>query len=162
MISIYSPILSQKFFLNRLMKLGNTQTYSSPFYRVLQTIEPLVTHSNLSVKIEYALYEYLHPLLFTKDIPVYTPLPEWQQRFQLDSTYIPIIQPHDLKMGEEKTKEVVFRLKKFLNFLYQTYSNTSEVILIASHKYILEQILNIINHPDKDRQIQMGDIIQIT
>jgi len=153
--------LAQTETLDTLTTLGITQIYSSPFYRVLQTVQPFVKLTRNLIKIEYALYEYLNSSLFEQETPIYIPSQEWYSRFFLNPIYHSVVNPDELKMGNEHTADIRDRLKKFLNYLYQKYSSTQEIILIASHKFILEQILKLVNHPAQNLQFQIGQLFQL-
>nr|QBK87137.1 MAG: histidine phosphatase superfamily branch 1 [Marseillevirus LCMAC201] len=153
--------LAQTKTLHTLRRLGITQVYSSPFYRVLQTLDPFVKSVQKPIKIEYALYEYLNPNLFSKETPVWGPAEEWYHKFLIDPSYQSVVSPHELKMGLEEFTNVQDRLRKFLNYLYQKYGSSQETILIASHQFILEQILEMTGHPAQNISYQTGQVIQL-
>ncbi|KAK3275877.1 hypothetical protein CYMTET_16017 [Cymbomonas tetramitiformis] len=155
----------------QLAMLQPTQIYSSPYLRVLQTLEPFLIQdrANLNntgrVKVEYSLYEHndqdysdkshnLHP---AKTVP-----DAWHQRFHIDSSYGSYLAPEELVEYNSTQEKVHFRVKRFVKHLLEEYHGTSEVILLVSHQNIVHSLLHqTTDKPMEDFGVQMGELVEV-
>ncbi len=168
----YSPLTQEgKYFANKKTKhqlnnLGITQIYCSPFLRTLQTIEPYINQNNPShsipkcVNIEYALYEIVSKMIFTRSNYLYFPENSWNTRFKLNKNYESYLPPRVLKYGE-CIYDIKKRVNRFMRQLINKYKNTDEVILLVTHMQIIHSIIEYMQLPTAQYKIDMGDIIRI-
>lgn len=143
----------------QLLDCKITQIYSSPFYRVLQTLEPyLNVCSKNKVKIEYSLYEVIGSSMFNKDNYKYEIETEWVERFNIDESYESMFNKDELVYPE--TFDIINeRVSKFIEWLYEKYGETEENILIATHQYIIHEIMKIKEMKIPKKGVMMGEII---
>ena len=170
--TFYSPLLKEG--LNNAVQLANILKnykidliFSSPFKRVLQTIEPYCNlynknnYKKILVNIDYSLYEQIgehsnvdinfkrnnfRKVLKNTDFG-YNLI---NKRYK---SYIPIT---DVKF----TFDTYERSQNFLKYIIYKYKNTNKNILIASHEGILLQMLEYLFEKDKIiNNIPMGGLI---
>jgi len=144
-----------------LEKFAITQIYVSPFYRVLQTIEPyLLNHPNRKINVEYSLYEVIGQKMFNEDNYKSEIKEEWVSRFNVDESYQSFTKINDLVYPE--THEIINeRVCKFIDWLHHKYDNTDEVILIVSHQFIIHKIMEYCGQRIPEGGVAMGDIISM-
>ena len=169
--TFYSPLLKEGLdnavkLINILKKHNIDLIFSSPFKRVLQTIEPYCNFYNnnfkkILVNIDYSLYEQVgehsnvdinfkrnnfRKVLKNTDFG-YNLI---NKRYK---SYIPIT---DIKF----TFDTYERSQNFLKHIIYKYKYTDKNILIASHEGILLQMLEYLFEKDKIiNNIPMGGLI---
>ena len=159
--TFYSPLLPEGVknankLKNILTKCNIDTIYSSPFKRVLQTIEPFCRKNNKKINIEYSLYEQIGEhndvdVNFSKNKFRYS-LEKNDFGYELVNkrykSYLPL---NSIKY----TMDTQDRSVNFLKFLIEKYKNTNKNILIASHEGILLQMMGIYEKAN----IPMGGLI---
>ena len=116
--------------------------YSSPFIRTLQTVHPFSKERNKRINIEYSLAEIQHPhIIPEKSYSV--SLPEYiAESFNYNDKYKSMLDPENHKYPEDQ-KNVLIRVKKFMNKLMDENLTTKNRILIVTHGAICNSILKI-------------------
>jgi len=114
---------------DKLSKLGITTIFSSPFIRVLQTIQPFVLESGVKVKIDFGVSEGLNSSVFVPSDTFSTPDIECN----IDASHISYYD-EEFYYAPENEMDINQRVKIFLDVLLKRYGNTNETILIENQK----------------------------
>ena len=160
--TFYSPLLTEGIknsikLKDLLSKCNIDIIYSSPFKRVLQTIEPYCKEMKKKVNIEYSLYEQVG-----EHINVDINFNKKKFRLSLkedDFGYGLINKRYKSYLSLDKIKytfDTQERSSNFINYIFNKYKNSDKNILIASHEGILLQIMDLYN---KNYSIPMGGLI---
>ncbi len=122
------------------------EIYSSPFLRTIQTSIPLSEMTELPLKIDYGLYEYIHNPAFslwnwyhTVD-ELYKDNPEIEK--YIDKNYESIVTKDDFNVLENES-DLANRITKFMNPIIEKYKNTNKTIAIISHQGTLNKIKDL-------------------
>ena len=141
---------------DKLSNLGITTIFSSPFVRVLQTIQPFVMESGLKVNIDFGVSEGLNSNVFvpsdTFSPPPYIDCninPGHKSYYEEEFYYAP-----------ENEMDISQRVKIFLDILLKNYSHTNETILIATHKCVCNILIRLLTREVRhiDAPFEMGQI----
>jgi broad specificity phosphatase PhoE len=130
--------------------------FSSPFIRVLQTIQPYCDHKqNNSVCIDYSLYETMYDTRYFKKSEYPIDLNSNDNLSYLkDPNYISTIPITDINCPETKDN-VELRIVQFITKLIEKYKNTALNILIASHAATLAPLVK------KESEYPLGGLTKI-
>lgn len=149
--------------VGKLEEIDPTHVYSSPFLRVLQTIEPYLkkTHKQNAdaprVKVEYSLYEYPNP----EPYPYVSFVPEgWERQFYLDPHYQSFMTPEELK--EWGFVDLHRRTARFLKHLIEKYGNSDETILLASHRFVAHSLMHVCTREStRHMDMRQGQVVEL-
>ncbi|CAO3646799.1 unnamed protein product [Cunninghamella echinulata] len=158
----YDPPLSS-FGLEQAKELGHflkdkniQRIYASPFYRVLQTVQPLTEHTQLSVHLDYAMSEWYGTAYETYKAPASIDL--LQSLFptmKIEKEYKSSI---PLPIGSETELKCHERTKKGLNQLIHQLDSEEkdvQVILLAGHAAsVICAVRGLLN--DNDKVVKCG------
>ena len=135
-----------------LEELNIDIVYSSPYKRVIQTIEPYLIKSNKKINIEYGLYESLtndtdesNIRKINTDLYGYNYINKYYKSF-IDINY--------LEPGENY-EEIKFRSRNFVRNLQSNDFLINKNILIVTHMSIINGILD----RKEDAPYAMGDLV---
>jgi len=118
--------------------------YSSPYIRTLQTIYPYSKKKEIKINLDYSLLEFQHISIIPKK-SYQVRLPEYlAEKFNYNKNYNSLIYPEDLPYPE-KIKDVKKRVKSFMTYIFTSYGNTDENIVIVTHQTVCN-ILSEIAH----------------
>ena len=122
---------------NTLKNIPFTHIFSSPFLRVLQTIEPYVKNNHY-VNIEYGLAEGLHDPIFAgeNDFTVKDPP-------CIISNYRSVIDVNNYRYYENEDM-IRTRVRTFYDELVRNHKNENHVILLAAHECICNALIESI------------------
>jgi broad specificity phosphatase PhoE len=134
--------------IDPLKSLHLHQIYSSPFIRVLETIQPYLISNNSSVNIEYALYEYVTHNWFNENNYNITLNKSQEEKYLVNSSYESHYNINDLEFPQD-TSKITKRVSEFINYLIEKYKNQDINILLCGHKKIFDVIIgqDDINYP---------------
>ena len=118
--------------------------FSSPFIRTLQTIDPYLKNSKLTVNLEYGLCEIQHPdIIPPKSVGI--ELPTYLAKYyNYNPEYTSFIKFNELKYPEN-TKDLENRTIKIIRYIIKEYYKTDLNILLVTHQGLCNTILKIIN-----------------
>lgn len=146
--------------VNTLHSLNIDTIYTSPFLRIVQTIYPYCNSTQQNVCVEHALYESMDSCLFTQynssntwcDLP-----PHYhhivQKQYSSICTNVPLYETFD---------QVCERVRPFVNYLMQQYEQSTQNVLLATHKTTANAIRHLIdNRVSQDADIAMGGIVKL-
>ena len=141
--------------------------YSSPYLRCLQTIQPLKKYQpNVKIRVDNCLSEWVLPE-DRIDITVPRLLTEIEnEQYQIDLNYQPVLEVSRIP-ETENVKHLMNRVKIFLDYLINTYSQDTSVqkILIVTHLSVINAILALCHiknvNLERDHQIDMGNLIML-
>jgi len=134
---------------NTLKNISFTHIFSSPFFRVLQTIAPYVENTHY-VNIEYGLAEGLHDPIF-----------EDQDDFTIKdppciiSNYESVVDINNYRYCENE-EVIKTRVKLFYNNLVSNHKNENHVILLAAHQCICNILIELITNRSRDINDDFG------
>ena len=139
----------------KLSKLGITKIFSSPFTRVLQTIQPFVLESGLSVNIDFGVSEGLNSSVFVPSDTFSPPRVMCNINTEHESYY-----DEEFYYAPENEMDISQRVKIFLDVLIKRYLDTDEVVLIATHKCICNILIRLLTKEIRhiDAPFEMGQI----
>ena len=140
---------------DKLMRLGITTIFSSPFTRVLQTIQPFVKESNLHVNIDFGVSEGLQDKVFVPSDTFSPPLVDCN----INSNHISFYD-EEFYYAPENEMDINQRVKIFLDVLLKRYLHTDEVVLIATHKCVCNILIRLLTKEIRhiDAPFEMGQI----
>tara|TARA_B110000438_G_scaffold294933_1_gene337094 strand:+ start:1097 stop:1666 length:570 start_codon:yes stop_codon:yes gene_type:complete len=143
---------------DKLNTLNITHIYSSPFLRTLQTVFPYSKENNKKINVEYGIAETIDEPLF-KQKPNITLSSIQEKIYNINKNYSSIWNKNTLKY-KEKTHQIKYRVKMFLNMLTSKHENTHDNILIATHMSIVNILLSLISGKNIDVELHypMGQI----
>tara|TARA_B100002019_G_C21124644_1_gene525162 strand:- start:7 stop:579 length:573 start_codon:yes stop_codon:yes gene_type:complete len=131
--------------------------YSSPFIRALQTIHPYVSENNKKINIEYAICETIDEPLF-KEKPDITLNNDQLKFYNVDLLYNSLWNKSTLKYKERKS-QMKYRTKMFIQYLKNKYENTDTKILLSTHMWPSNLLLNALGAKrDIEDEYGMGKI----
>lgn len=121
--------------------------FSSPFPRVLQTIQPYcdLKNMNKTVQIDYSLYETMYDPCFTNDEYPITLNKEDKEYYLINPNYKSTIPVTNITCPESD-KDVKLRITQFVTKLIEKYKNTDTNILVASHAGTLAPLVTNCNN----------------
>lgn len=129
--------------VEKLEELNIDIIFSSPYKRVIQTIEPYLKKTNKKINAEYGIYESLHLDTDNRNIKdIDKNLYGYQY---INTGYKSIFKKDALKYGEN-FKDMNFRTDTFMKYLFNDNNLKNKNILIASHMSIINSILNRDEH----------------
>jgi broad specificity phosphatase PhoE len=131
-----------------LKTLNLHQIYSSPFIRVLETIQSYLIDNYKFVNIEYALYEYVTNNWFNENNYNITLNKSQEEKYLVNTTYQSYFNIKDLEFPQDIPK-ITKRVSEFINYLIENYKNQDINILLCGHKKIFDVIIgnDKINYP---------------
>jgi len=131
-----------------LKSLDLQQIYSSPFIRVLETIQPYLIDNREYVNIEYALYEYVTHNWFNETNYNITLNKSQEEKYLVNASYLSYFNINDLEFPQDHNK-ITKRVLEFTNYLIDLYKNQDINILLCGHKKIVDVIIgnDEINYP---------------
>lgn len=128
-----------------LERLKITKIFSSPFLRVLQTIEPYLNNNDIKVNLENSVRE-TNIIKGISELESRFELPEeLYKQFKINEQYESFLKIEDV-VYPEPVNNVKKRFFDFLKHLIETYHKTDENILIASHAGVIEQFIRKMQH----------------
>lgn len=163
--TFYSPLLEVglenadklKYLLN---KLNINLIFSSPFIRVLQTIEPYCIMKNKKVNREFGLYENIdindndtNQFKFDKNNFRIDVKKDDDKYYLLNEDYNSIVNLEEINYNTT----IENRVDKFINKIIEQYKDTIINILIVTHQSIINTILKR-NFSD---EYPMGQVCQV-
>lgn len=149
--------------VGKLEQVDPTHVYSSPFLRVLQTIEPYmkkIHKHNLDApraKVEYSLYEFPNP----EPYPYVSFVPEeWLARFYVDPDYQSFMTPEELK--EWGFVDLHRRTARFLKHLIEKHGATNDKILLASHRFVAHSLMHVCTREStRHMDMRQGQVVEL-
>jgi len=124
-----------------LKTLNLTKIYSSPFLRTLQTIEPYLAISEITVNLEDSIRESNISRMIPETEKYLTLPEELNSQFKINKEYESFLDIKKVKYPE-KNKDIIERFNNFLFNLIKNYSNTEENILIVAHAGLINNFIN--------------------
>ena len=152
-ISFFTPLtIMGKYNAIKLAKtiksLNITEIYSSPFIRVLQTIEPFLMESNIKVNIENSLREInLLKGIPEKESKINLP-EELYKQFKINKDYKSKLETDNI-MYPETHDNVKNRFLNFLREIINKNHKTDNNILLCSHAGIVMELINKLKKNDE-------------
>ena len=125
---------------DKLKSLNLHKIYSSPFIRVLETIQPYLIENNECVNIEYSLYEYVTHIWFNQNNYNTILNKSQEEKYLVNRTYKSYFDIKDLEFPQD-TDKITKRVSEFINYLIKWYKNQDINILLCGHKKIIDVIL---------------------
>lgn len=137
---------NSKLLKNILDKENINLIFSSPFPRVLQTIQPYCDFKNMnqSIHIDYSLYETMYDPYFTSDEYPITLNKEDKEYYLINQNYKSTIPVTNITCPESEN-DVETRITIFVTNLIEKYKNTDMNILLASHASTLAPLVTNCN-----------------
>lgn len=144
-----------------LLKEPIDEIYASPFLRVLQTVNPYSEASNIKIKGEFAITEFVNEPMFEKK-PNLVLSDDLKAQFNLDKTYQSMWNP-SLVRHPEPMQNLVERTELFARYLENTYKHTDKSILIVSHMDPIQVLLSYFTKQEYGRTYlyKMGRVVKI-
>ena len=149
---------SKKKLKELLNTLNINKIYSSPFIRVLQTVEPFAKENNLQPCCEYSLAETITEKTFIHK-PEMTLTEEHIKEFDINLDYMSLFDK-SLLVYPESDRQIYERVNNFCNYLEYSYACSNINILIAGHSDIVNICLNYFSKRDinRDTYYAMGKL----
>tara|TARA_B110000037_G_C16827094_1_gene386151 strand:+ start:83 stop:643 length:561 start_codon:yes stop_codon:yes gene_type:complete len=124
-----------------LKELHIHEIYSSPFIRVLETVQPFIIENNLQINIEYSLYEFVTHNWFNENNYNKILTNDQEKKYMINKDYDSLfnIQCLEFPQDDKKIKKIV---DAFITHIIQKYKNTDVNILLVSHKKVFDVIVN--------------------
>merc|ERR1712216_394405 len=126
--------------VDELNEIGVNMVYSSPYRRVLQTVQPYVDqmHVGCQTCVEWCLSEHPEP----NAVPP-TEIPdEYYELFDIEETYVPFMTPEKAHASNFDIEAVQDRLAGFVELLSKTHDK-GEVVLLATHQTTAHALLSM-------------------
>lgn len=126
---------------DKIKSLGITHIYSSPFIRVLQTIEPFLIENDIQVNIENSL----------REINLLKGIPEKESKIELPEELYKQFRINKDYESKLKTENIIYpetysnarnRFLDFLRDLINTNHTTDNNILLCSHAGLIMELIN--------------------
>jgi broad specificity phosphatase PhoE len=141
---------------NKLKSLNIDFIFSSPFMRTIETIYPFAYSNNISINIEYALYEYIHNPYFLLSEWYYTIDDIKDFKDMINMNYNSIINKNNFSILEDEIS-LSKRIIPFINYLKENFND--KTILLVSHKGVINKIIDLyVKKNSLENNIQMGSI----
>lgn len=142
-----------------LNELGVNAVYSSPYKRVLQTVEPYLKqdHVGMGACVEWCLSEHPEP----NDTPP-TKIPdEWHEDFSIESTHTPFMTAEEAHKKNGTIEQVFRRLADFVELLSKIHDE-GDVVLLATHQTSVHALLSMASGIPVDcMDVPMGKIVEL-
>lgn len=142
-----------------LNELGVNAVYSSPYKRVLQTVEPYLdqVHVGMGACVEWCLSEHPEP----NDTPP-TEIPdEWHDEFSIESTHVPFMTAEEAHAKNRTIEQVFNRLADFVELLSKIHDE-GDVVLLATHQTSVHALLSMASGIPVDcMDVPMGKIVEL-
>lgn len=142
-----------------LNELGVNAVYSSPYKRVLQTVEPYLdqVHVGMGACVEWCLSEHPEP----NDTPP-TEIPdEWHDEFSIESTHVPFMTAEEAHAKNRTIEQVFSRLADFVELLSKVHDE-GDVVLLATHQTSVHALLSMASGIPVDcMDVPMGKIVEL-
>lgn len=131
-----------------LQSLNLNEIYSSPFIRVLETIQPYLLENKVFVNIEYALYEFVTHNWFNEKNYNITLNESQEKTYLVNQLYQSYFQIEDLEFPQD-TEKITKRVLSFIDYLIKKYKNQDINILLCGHKKIFDVLIgqDKLNYP---------------
>lgn len=144
-----------------LLKEPINEIYASPFLRVLQTVNPYSEASNIKIKGEFAITEFVNEPMFEKK-PNLVLSDDLKSQFNLDKNYQSMWNPSLVRYPEPR-QNLIERTKLFARYLENQYKETDKSILIVSHMDPIQVLLSYFTKQEYDRTYlyKMGRVVKI-
>jgi len=144
---------------NTINEINPDIIFCSPFLRTIQTIYPYCKKYNKKINIEYSLYEYLNPSIFSKDDLDFSYKKHHKMHQKIINQDYATKTNLTLTYPETSFEDVYKRISPFIDTLPKNKN-----ILIISHMTTLSVIkayLENRNIDEDDASITMGSITHI-
>ena len=142
-----------------LNELGVNAVYSSPYKRVLQTVEPYLdqVHVGMGACVEWCLSEHPEP----NDTPP-TEIPdEWHDEFSIESTHVPLMTAEEAHAKNRTIEQVFNRLADFVELLSKVHDE-GDVVLLATHQTSVHALLSMASGIPVDcMDVPMGKMVEL-
>lgn len=126
--------------ISTLKDLNISQIYSSPFIRVLQTVEPYIKKYNKKINLENSIRETNTLKVLTKNESDFALPKEYYSKFNINESYESFLKKNDI-IYPESISYLRKRLNDFLKNLITKYKKTDKNILIVSHAGVIENFI---------------------
>ena len=145
--------------LDELNELGVNAVYSSPYRRVLQTVQPYLeqVHVGMGACVEWCLSEHPEP----NDTPP-TEIPdEFYEEFHIEETYTPFMTAEKAHRLNGDIEQVQSRLCDFVELLSRTHDD-GDVVLLATHQTSVHALLSMASGiPIDCMDVPMGKVVEL-
>lgn len=145
--------------LEELNEIGVNAVYSSPYRRVLQTVQPYLEqdHVGMGACVEWCLSEHPEP----NDTPP-TEIPdEYYDLFDIEETYTPFMTPEKAHAFNGDIEQVQQRLADFVELLSKTHDD-GDVVLLATHQTSVHALLSMASGiPIDCMDVPMGKVVEL-
>jgi len=145
--------------LEELNEIGVNAVYSSPYRRVLQTVQPYLEqdHVGMGACVEWCLSEHPEP----NDTPP-TEIPdEYYDLFDIEETYTPFMTPEKAHALNGDIEQVQQRLADFVELLSKTHDD-GDVVLLATHQTSVHALLSMASGiPIDCMDVPMGKVVEL-
>lgn len=143
----------------RLNDIGVNAVYSSPYRRVLQTVQPYIEEMDVGVKtrVDWCLSEHPEP----NDVPP-TEIPvEFYEEFDIDMTYKSFMTAEEAHANNFTVRQVESRLAAFVELLSKVHGK-GDVVLLATHQTSVHALLSMASGIPLDCfGVPMGRIVEL-
>ena len=145
--------------VDELNEIGVNMVYSSPYRRVLQTVQPYVDqmHVGCQTCVEWCLSEHPEP----NAVPP-TEIPdEYYELFDIEETYVPFMTPEKAHASNFDIEAVQDRLADFVELLSKTHDE-GDVVLLATHQTSAHALLSMASGiPIDCLDVPMGKVVEL-
>ena len=140
-----------------LVAAGVTKVVTSPFRRVLQTVQPFLESAKLKAHVDWALYEHPEP----NPEPVVA-LPEYFARdFAVEDAYEPCIRGEEIAVNNQSFDDVHARVRALVATLGETHGE-GDVLLLATHQTSVHSMLHQQSGIPMDcLNVPMGTVLEL-
>jgi broad specificity phosphatase PhoE len=140
-----------------LVSAGVTKVYSSPFLRVLQTVQPFLSKTGLRASVDWALYEHPEP----NPAPVTAIPAEFHSTFAIDADYVPFVSGDEIAARNRSFEDVHERLRKFVGHLAETHGD-GDVLLLATHQTSVHSLVHQMSGAAMESlDVPMGAVLEL-
>jgi len=135
--------------LPQLQKVGFTKVYTSPFRRVLQTVQPYLAASGLRAHVDWALYEHPEP----NPAPVMAIPESFHAHFAIEHGYSPFLGGEGIEGCNAEMEDVHVRTRGLVARLVEDHGGDGgsgngngggggHVLLLATHQSVVHSLLH--------------------
>ena len=140
-----------------LVSAGVTKVYSSPFLRVLQTVQPFLSKTGLRASVDWALYEHPEP----NPAPVTAIPAEFHSTFAIDADYVPFVSGDEIAARNGSFEDVHERLREFIGHLAETHGD-GDVLLLATHQTSVHSLVHQMSGAAMESlDVPMGAVLEL-
>lgn len=138
---------SKNSLLKKLVEIGITEVYTSPFIRTLQTVQSFCDEVSIYPKVDYSLYETLENDVFIDEANRRQLSNIEHIMYSTDSSYVPVL---DHITYPETRKDITNRVSTFLTHIMNKHSNTTDIVLLCTHGDIVNTIYDCFKREKED------------